>query len=533
VRLRECSNTENGIQRNGSGRKHPRLPRLLKVRAGPAFTGPTTLGYAGTDVTTNNEAITFNGAVTLAANTTINSGTATTTFDSTVDGDYNLTATAGTFSLGAAWGSQHPLSAVSLTSINSLTLPAISAGSITAVTTGASADLTLSGQLTASGTGTPVVLATEADFDNTAGSTAINLTGSGSPRWLIYSDSETPDGLTPASTVYNQTYISDPPGSVTETGNTWIYAQYFGTLDITADAQAITYGQQIPTLSYGCSGGGCGGLTGALTTSGGSAGAYPNAGSYTISQGTLSEAGYVIDFTGNTLTVNTATLTVTANSGQHKTYGTSDPALTYSYSGLENDDTSSVFSGSLTRANGQNVGAYAIGQGTLSAGSNYTIDYTGASFTINPATLTVTANNENKAYGVALPALTYSYSGLVGGDNSSVFSGALATAATASSNAGNYAITEGTLSAGGNYNINFTPGTLAILGAPIVALPPSVEAVFALRTEVQPSDDCPCPDPSAGLISTSCALTPQPQSQNDLPSWLVYAAPPPETPDRL
>jgi SSS family solute:Na+ symporter len=37
VRRRECSNTENGIQTNGSGRKHPRLPKLLKVRAGPAL----------------------------------------------------------------------------------------------------------------------------------------------------------------------------------------------------------------------------------------------------------------------------------------------------------------------------------------------------------------------------------------------------------------------------------------------------------------------------------------------------------------
>jgi integrase len=35
VRRRESSHTENGIQRNGPGRKRYKLPRLLKVRAGP------------------------------------------------------------------------------------------------------------------------------------------------------------------------------------------------------------------------------------------------------------------------------------------------------------------------------------------------------------------------------------------------------------------------------------------------------------------------------------------------------------------
>ena len=71
-----------------------------------------------------------------------------------------------------------------------------------------------------------------------------------------------------------------------------------------------------------------------------------------------------------------ATLTVTAD-GQTKVYGDSDPALTYSASGFQYaDNAGSVLSGSLSRAAGETVASYAIGQGTLAANANYTISYT-------------------------------------------------------------------------------------------------------------------------------------------------------------
>jgi len=67
---------------------------------------------------------------------------------------------------------------------------------------------------------------------------------------------------------------------------------------------------------------------------------------------------------------------------QSKIYGAADPALTFANGALQNGDTNAVFSGALTRVAGQNVGAYAITQGTLSAGANYTISYTGNNLTI-------------------------------------------------------------------------------------------------------------------------------------------------------
>ena len=106
-----------------------------------------------------------------------------------------------------------------------------------------------------------------------------------------------------------------------------------------------------------------------------------------------------------------------------------------------------------------------------------TIDYTTAmttvQLTVNPAPLTVTANNANMTVGSAVPTLTASYSGFENGDTSSVLSGApsLTTTATSSSPAGTYPITAalGTLSAA-NYSFVFVNGTLSVVQAPTEVL---------------------------------------------------------------
>ena len=125
------------------------------------------------------------------------------------------------------------------------------------------------------------------------------------------------------------------------------------------------------------------------------------------------------------LVVSPAPLAVTANP-QTKQYGQNDPTLSYAVSGYQNGDNSSIFTGKLGRAAGQNVGGYAIGLGTLSAGNNYTIGFTGNNLSITPTALDVTATAETKSYGQADPALGVTATGYQYSDNASnVLSGNL------------------------------------------------------------------------------------------------------------
>ena len=72
-------------------------------------------------------------------------------------------------------------------------------------------------------------------------------------------------------------------------------------------------------------------------------------------------------------------ITVTANSGQYKIFGTVDPVFTYTYAP---NDPPIAFNGLLSREPGEEIGGYAITQGTLSAGSNYAINFVSATFRI-------------------------------------------------------------------------------------------------------------------------------------------------------
>ncbi|SFU20892.1 Putative Ig domain-containing protein, partial [Algoriphagus locisalis] len=191
---------------------------------------------------------------------------------------------------------------------------------------------------------------------------------------------------------------------------------------------------------------------------------------YAIEQGTL-DAGpnYFITVAPVNFTISPASLTITADVNQNKIYGDSDPSLTYSSSGYKNGDNQSILSGKLVRVAGENVGSYGINQGNLSAGSNYTIAYSGAGFEITPRTLNVIVDsNQSKVFGAADPTLTYSANNFGNGDDESIFTGALSR--QAGENVGAYAINIEDLSAGGNYAINFTGADFEITPATITGV---------------------------------------------------------------
>jgi hypothetical protein len=93
--------------------------------------------------------------------------------------------------------------------------------------------------------------------------------------------------------------------------------------------------------------------------------------------------------------------------------------LTVSYSGFVNGDTAASLTTAptvtTTGTASSAVGTYPItASGAVDA--NYTISYVPGTLTVNPVALTITANNQSKDYGAALPGLTVSYSGFVNGD---------------------------------------------------------------------------------------------------------------------
>ena len=249
-------------------------------------------------------------------------------------------------------------------------------------------------------------------------------------------------------------------------------------LTVAAGSPGKVYGAPVPALTYSYTGLVNGDtssvLTGGLTTP---AAAGSGAGTYPVSKGTLSAGpNYSIAYTPGTLTVTQAPLTV-ASDNVGKVYGPATPALTYTYSGLVNGDTPSVFTGALS-APGNHVGVYGINLGTLSAGPNYAIGFNPATLTVTPAPLSVTADMLAKTYGAPLPALTYAYNGLVNGDTPAVFSGSLTTAATASSAVGSYPVGRGTLSAGPDYAVTFGAGTLDVSPATLSVAADSPSKVY-------------------------------------------------------
>jgi gliding motility-associated-like protein len=239
-------------------------------------------------------------------------------------------------------------------------------------------------------------------------------------------------------------------------------------LTITATNQSKVYGSANPALTIGYSGFVNGEdatkliaqpviATTAVTTSGVS--------TYPITASGASSPNYAISYIQGTLTVNPAALSITVNS-LSKTYGAAIPSLTVTYAGFVNGDDATKLTAAptvtTTATTASAVGAYPItASGALS--SNYTISYTAGTMTVNPAALTITANNLSRAYGAANPSLTVTYTGLVNGDNVASLSTAptTGTVATTSSVIGTYPITvSGAIDP--NYAITYVAGTLTV-----------------------------------------------------------------------
>ena len=213
-----------------------------------------------------------------------------------------------------------------------------------------------------------------------------------------------------------------------------------------------------------------------LSSSGAEAAASVAGSPYDINVTNASGSGltnYTINYVDGQLTVNAAGLAVVVNN-TNRLYGAANPVFTVSYAGFVNEDTASVLSGvpGLTTEATTNspVGSYTITNtmGTLSA-TNYALSFTNGTLTVNPAILTVSADDKTRMFTLTNPVLTASFNGFVNNEDTNVLDGgpALSTAANPDSPVGDYPITiaQGTLS-NANYSFDFLEGTLTVTPAP-------------------------------------------------------------------
>jgi len=136
-----------------------------------------------------------------------------------------------------------------------------------------------------------------------------------------------------------------------------------------------------------------------------------DAGEYAITAVADANPNYAIETKGASFAITPVLATISADDAT-KTYGDADPGFTAVETGVIDGD---ALSYSFTRAEGEDVGEYAIG---ILAGQNpnYEVSVEGATLAIEPRNITVSADALTKVYGEADPQLTATVSGAVAGD---------------------------------------------------------------------------------------------------------------------
>jgi outer membrane protein OmpA-like peptidoglycan-associated protein len=324
--------------------------------------------------------------------------------------------------------------------------------------------------------------------------TAVTLNSAGAPapagvgQYAIGASNPTGSNIANYAVTVTQGTLTVNPAALlitaTDESKTYGQDQAFGATDFAA--QGLVNGDRVTGVT--------------LSSTGASAGA--GVGQYAIVASDPTGGGlanYTISVADGKLTVNPAALLITATN-RSKTYGQNLPlgSTDFAAQGLVNGDRVNgvtLTSAGASAAAGVAASPYSIVASNPSGSglANYTIGFADGRLTIEPAPLTVTADNQVRAAGIANPPLTFAVTGgeLFNGD---ALSGALATAATASSAAGAYPITEGSLSASANYRLGFVDGVLTVqpgsipiptpppLPPPSPALPAPATTVAALTT---------------------------------------------------
>ena len=391
------------------------------------------------------------------------------------DGAVFSTVASGTGPYSYAWlKSGSALSGQTNSSLTLMNVSASDAATYSVIVSGAIGTVTNSATLTVN---TPVTI-TAAPLDQASvagGSATFNVAASGTGlnyQWLFNgsvigtSTTLTLNNLFTSQAGVYTVIVSGSCGSVTNSAN----------LTVNKAAASIALGGLNQTYS------GSAEAATAATTPNGLAVTFTYNGSTTVptSAGSYMVVGMINDpnFQGNvtnTLVIAPAALTITA-SANTKTYdGTTNAAAIPTVTGLQGFDTVTGLAEAYAT---RNVGTgktltvitYSVNDGN--AGANYTVNTLSSSAgEIDPATLTVAANNQSKMCGQPNPALTASYSGFVSGEDTNVLTSmaVLNTTASINSAVGAYPI-NASGAAAANYAVTYNSGTLTVAMAPVVQL---------------------------------------------------------------
>jgi hypothetical protein len=265
-------------------------------------------------------------------------------------------------------------------------------------------------------------------------------------------------------------------------------------LTVTANSASRVYGAANPTFGYTITGyvnGDTSSVVGgsAAETTSATSSSAPGSYSITFSSEALTAANYTFSYVNGTLAVTQASQTINFTApASPVTYGVSPISLSANASsGLAL--TFGVSSGPCT-VSGSTLTVTGAGTCVVAANQAGNTDYLAAaqvtqSVTVNQAALTVTASNASRAYGASNPTLTYSITGYVNDDTSSVVGGSAAetTSATTSSVPGSYAIafSSEALTAA-NYTFSYFNGTLTVTRASqtITFAPPASPVTYGV-----------------------------------------------------
>ena len=278
---------------------------------------------------------------------------------------------------------------------------------------------------------------------------------------------------TAGSSVGNYT-ITAVIGTLTSANYNFTFAN--GTLSVGLTNQATltinnpgvkTYGEAAFTLST--AGGSGTGAVSYIVTSGSNVISISGATVTILRSGTATVTA-TKQSDGNFSSISSAPITITINK-RNISNAAVNVTGTFNYTGLAHQPTPAVTDGGLisssdwvvTYSNNVNAGTATVNV-TATTGGNYT-GTRSANFTINRVPLTVRADNKNTVYNSPAPAFTFTITGFVNGETSSVVSGVagLSCGYTVGGPVGSYVIyyvNENLTSA--NYNFTFANGILTV-----------------------------------------------------------------------